>query len=222
MDSLRSITWYGHASFSFVDENGNCIYYIDPFELPQKPLEKADLIFITHAHADHLSPKDLTPLLKEDTCVIAPIDCLEHIELLENQKYPVQPHENHVVKGIEFITIPAYNTHPQRLKAHPKENNWVGYVITINGKKMYHAGDTDSIPEMETLTSLHLDVAMLPIGGTYTMDVTEAAQVANNIQAKITIPMHYKKLLGDRYKEAEEQFKKLVATSEVVIMEEIA
>jgi L-ascorbate metabolism protein UlaG (beta-lactamase superfamily) len=183
-------------------------------------MEKADLIFITHAHADHFSPNDLKPLLKDDTCVIAPIDCLERLALSENQKYPVQPHENHVVKGIEFVTIPAYNTHPQRLQAHPKENNWVGYVLTLNGAKIYHAGDTDIIAEMDTLKSLHLDIAMLPMGGTFTMDVADAAKAANIIAAKITIPMHYKKLLGDTAKAAEQQFKTLVRNSTVVFLEE--
>ncbi len=222
MDSLSNITWFGHASFSLLDENGKRIYYIDPFELPNKPLEKADLLFITHAHADHFSPKDLTSLLKDDTTVIAPIDCLEQLHLSENQQYPVMPHEEHVVKGIEFVTIPAYNTHAERLSAHLKENNWVGYVITINGQKIYHAGDTDIIPEMETLAALHLDVALLPIGGKFTMDVAEAAKAANMIGAKKTIPMHYKKLLGENYKEAEEQFKKLVRNSEVIILPEVS
>lgn len=220
MEALQDINWFGHASFSFLDKNGNHIYYIDPFELPKKPLEKADIIFITHVHSDHLSPSDLMPLIKEDTIVVAPIDCLDKLDLLESQKYPVLPHKEHVVKGVEFVTIPAYNTDTSKRSYHPKENNWVGYVITINDQKIYHAGDTDIIPEMETLSSLHIDVALLPIGGTYTMDVTQAAQAANMIHAKITIPMHYKKLLGDQYKQAEEQFKKLVTKSKVVILPE--
>jgi L-ascorbate metabolism protein UlaG (beta-lactamase superfamily) len=221
MQELADIRWFGHASFLFTDKNGNRIYYIDPFSLPAIAHEKADIVFITHAHSDHLSPKDLTPLLKEDTCVIAPIDCLENLQLLETQQYPIQPHEDHIVKGVEFITLPAYNTHKDRLSAHPKAKNWVGYVITLNGRKIYHAGDTDFIPEMETLAALHLDVAMLPIGGIYTMEAEEAAKAANIIQAKITVPMHYKRLLGDKATEVEETFKKIVTNSTVVILEEV-
>ncbi len=223
MDALSDIRWFGHASFSFIDSAGQKIYYIDPFTMPHPDtLEKADLVFITHAHPDHLSPQDLTPLLKEDTVVIAPIDCIESLSLSQEQQYPVQPHEEHIVKGIEFITTPAYNTQKERLSVHPKAKNWVGYVITINGKKLYHAGDTDIIPEMETLKSLHIDVAMLPIGGTYTMDATQAAQAANMICAKVTVPMHYKRLLGEKTQEAQETFKKLVTQSQVVFMEEVA
>lgn len=222
MEQLSDITWFGHASFLFIDHTGKRIYYIDPFSLPHIPHEKADLIFITHAHADHLSPQDLIPLVKEDTCVIAPIDCLEKLDLSENQQYPVEPGAEHVVKGVEFVTIPAYNTHPDRLSAHPKANNWVGYVITLHGKKLYHAGDTDIIPEMETLEALHLDVAMLPIGGTYTMNVADAIQAANIIKAKITVPMHYRKLLGEGYKGAEQTFIKQVTNSKVVILPQVA
>jgi L-ascorbate metabolism protein UlaG (beta-lactamase superfamily) len=221
MYSLKDITWYGHASFLFVDHNGNRMYYIDPFDLPKIPLKKADIIFITHAHPDHLSPNDIAPLLQEDTSVIAPIDCLEQLHLSENQQYPVLPHEEHIVKGIEFITLPAYNTHKERLNAHPKAKNWVGYVITLNGRKLYHAGDTDFIPEMETLHALHLDIAMLPIGGTYTMDIEEAAKAANTIAAKTTVPIHYKRLLGEAAKTAEETFKKLVTNSTVTLLEEV-
>lgn len=225
METLKDIKWFGHASFSFIDKNGNRIYYIDPFQLPNPPadgpLTRADIIFITHAHPDHLSPHDLSHLLKEETCVIAPIDCLEKLQLTQDQQYPVQPHEDHIVKGIEFITLPAYNTHKDRLSAHPKAKNWVGYVITLNGKKFYHAGDTDFIPEMETLAALHIDVAMLPMGGTYTMDAEEAAKAANTISAKITIPMHYKMLLGENYKNAEQQFQKLVTNSKVIFLEEV-
>lgn len=222
METVPHITWLGHASFQFVDTHGNCIYYVDPFELPNKPLDKADLLFITHAHPDHLSPHDIAPLVKEDTCVIAPIDCLEKLTLGEDQQYPILPGEEHTVKGFHFITIPAYNVDAEKRSFHPKANNWVGYVFTLNGKKIYHAGDTDIIPEMETLASLHIDIALLPMGGTYTMDVTQAAQAANIITAKITIPMHYKKLLGDGYKQAEEQFKKLVTKSHVVILDEVS
>lgn len=221
---LNGITWFGHASFSFVDEQGNKIYYVDPFDLPagrqdlkHGKLEKADLIFITHAHYDHCSIDDVKKILKSDSVLIAPRDCLEKIDV-PNEKNPVQPSKNYDVKGFKFQTIPAYNLNKPY---HPKQNNWVGYIFNINNLKIYHAGDTDFIPEMKDLKSLNLDIALLPIGGTYTMNVDEAIQAANAIGAKITIPMHYRRLLGDDYKTAEEKFKKNVTNSKVVILEEV-
>jgi L-ascorbate metabolism protein UlaG (beta-lactamase superfamily) len=97
----------------------------------------------------------------------------------------------------------------------------VGYIFKLNGKKIYHAGDTDFIQEMKLLKDDNLDVAMLPIGGTYTMEVDEAARAANVICAKITIPMHYRRLLGEKSDEAEEKFKKIVTNSKVIILEEL-
>lgn len=220
MDIEKTITWLGHASFFFNDTNGKTIYYIDPFDLHSRNLNKADLVFITHAHPDHCSFEDLKKILKEDTVVIAPPDCLSLIDI-ENEKFPVSPSQQYTVRNFDFLTLPAYNAKPERLQAHPKTNNWVGYVFTINGRKFYHAGDTDYIPEMETLRAIHIDVAMLPIGGTYTMDATEAAKAANSINAKVTIPMHYKRLLGDKASIAEETFKKLVTNSSVMILKEL-
>ena len=109
----------------------------------------------------------------------------------------------------------------QRLSFHPKANNWVGYIFELNGQKIYHAGDTDFTEEMRNLKNLNLDVALLPIGGTYTMDVQEAAEAANEIAAKTTIPMHYKNLVGENYKSIEEEFKRLVKNSKVVILKEL-
>lgn len=222
MEKLSFVTWLGHSSFYFTEEvSEKRVYYIDPLDLHQTNLPKADLLFITHAHSDHCSPQDAQKIMTNDTTVIAPIDCLENLQVPQNQQYPITPHESHTVKDFSFITLPAYNVDPNRLYAHPKENNWVGYVFTINNKKIYHAGDTDIIPEMETLKNLHLDIALLPMGGTYTMDAHEAAQAANIIQAKVTVPMHYKRLLGGSYTEAEDILKKEVIKSTVVIMKEL-
>jgi L-ascorbate metabolism protein UlaG (beta-lactamase superfamily) len=216
-----SLTWFGHASFFFKDENGNKIYFVDPFQLNKRAKEKADLIFITHAHPDHFSPKDLDEIIKEDTVVIAPFDILAKIERDDSLKQAVEPNKTYNVKGFKFSTIPAYNNHPDRLNFHPKANNWVGYIFDINGKKIYHAGDSDFIDEMKSLKNLNLDIAMLPIGGTYTMHAEEAAEAANAIAAKITIPMHYKAMNQGNHVEVEEIFKKLVVNSKVVILEEL-
>jgi L-ascorbate metabolism protein UlaG (beta-lactamase superfamily) len=221
---MENITWFGHASFSFTDINDNKIYYVDPFDLTVSKLEKADLVFITHAHQDHFSPVDLAKIVKYDTVIIAPPDILGKIDRDDALKQIVEPNKNYEVRGFRFQTIPAYNTHPDKLNLHPKANNWVGYIFELNGKKIYHAGDTDFIEEMKEMKSLkdlNLDVAMLPTGGKYTMEVEEAAEAANAIAAKITIPMHYRRLNPDNYQEIEEKFKQLVTNSRVEILEEL-
>ncbi|MEX2007217.1 MAG: MBL fold metallo-hydrolase [Candidatus Levyibacteriota bacterium] len=222
MENFNDITWFGHASFMFVDsKTGQKIYYVDPFQLPSQDLDKADIVFVTHAHHDHLSEGDINHILKEDTVVVATSDSLETLSI-SAKKYPVEPNRQYDVRGFNFETVPAYNTNPQKLNFHPKSNNWVGYIFEINGKKIYHAGDTDFIPEMRDLASKNLDIAMLPMGGTYTMDVEEMIEAANAISAKYTIPMHYKRLLGEKAKEAEEKLKSGVKNSQVLILEEVS
>ena len=219
---MEDIIWLGHASFFFEDKKGNKIYFVDPFELGGRKLEKADLIFITHAHYDHFSPKDIAKIIKDDTVLIAPSDILSRISIPADRKVEVKPNQSYEVKGFRFSTVPAYNIKPERLNFHPKANNWVGYIFELNDKKVYHAGDTDFIPEINNLKSLNLDVALLPMGGTYTMDAQEAAQAANAIGAKITIPMHYKMIVGNKASEVEEKFKSLVTTSKVLILTEFS
>lgn len=222
MENLNDISWLGHASFFFTDKTtGNKIYYVDPFDLHATNLEKADLLFITHAHPDHDSPDDIRKIIKNDTILIATPDVVARLNMFPNEKQEVAPNQSYSVKNFNFSTVPAYNVNPQRLEAHPKENNWVGYIFQLNGKKIYHAGDTDFIPEMKELKQQNLDVAMLPMGGKYTMDVDDMIEAANTIAAKVTIPMHYKRLLGDAYKDAEEKLKQSVTASQVVILEEL-
>lgn len=218
---MENVTWFGHASFMFKDNSTNLkIYYIDPFQMPtNKNLEKADIIFVTHAHPDHLSEGDISILLKEETVVVATPDSLEVLQI-KQEKFPVEPNKEYDVRGFKFQTVPAYNVHPKRLSAHPRSNNWVGYVFEVNGVRFYHAGDTDFIPEMHVFDNLSIDVAMLPMGGKYTMDVDDVILAVNAIKPKKIIPMHYKRLLGDSYKAAEEKLKKGITNSEVLILEE--
>lgn len=219
---MDGINWLGHAGFFFEDQNGNKIYFVDPFELGDRKLDKADLIFITHAHYDHFSQGDIDKIIKNDTVIIAPPDILSHISIGDERKVKVEPNQSYTVKDFKFSTIPAYNHRPGRQELHPRRNNWVGYIFELNGKKVYHAGDTDFTDEMRSLKSLRLDVAMLPMGGNFTMDVDEMIEAANWIGAKITIPIHYKRLLGENYKEAEEKLKSGVTNSKVVILTEFS
>ena len=219
---MDDINWLGHASFFFEDKSGNKIYFVDPFDLGERSLEKADLIFITHAHYDHFSQADIDKIVKEETTIIAPPDILALISIDEMRKIKVEPNKSYEVSGFKFSTIPAYNHRPGREEKHPRKNNWVGYIFELNGKKIYHAGDTDFTEEMKKLKELNLDVAIMPMGGNFTMDVLEMIEAANYIGAKITIPMHYKRLLGENYKEAEEKLKSGVTNSEVMILPEFS
>lgn len=219
---MENVRWFGNAGFAFVDRvSGQRIYYIDPFELPKnKQLEKADIIFITHAHPDHLSRGDIDMLLKDDTTVVASPDSLKTLDITQD-KLSVVPNKEYEVKGFSFRTVPAYNVKPDRLSFHPQNNNWVGYIFEINGLKIYHAGDTDFIPEMKALSEDHLDIAMLPMGGHYTMDVDEMMEAARAIHAKKVIPMHYKRQLGEMVAlKAEQKLLAELKDSEVVILEE--
>jgi len=218
---MENIKWLGHASFYLVDQNSNKIYYVDPFNLKFTDQKKADVVFITHAHQDHFSLSDLEKIIKDDTIIVAPPDILREIERRETLKQAVVPNNSYDVNGFKFQTAPAYNTNVEKLHFHPKTNNWVGYIFELNGKKIYHAGDTDFIPEMKDLNKLNLDVALLPIGGKFTMETEEAAEAANAIAAKTTIPMHYKRLNPNNYHELELKFKILVTNSEAVILKEL-
>lgn len=217
-DVLDNLSWFGHASFSIENKTGKKFYFVDPFDLKRLPNEKADAIFITHAHYDHWSPSDIRKLIKNDTVVIATNGC-ENLNLPSNAFIIVGPDRILTVSGIRIKTIPAYNLKPERLNYHPKKNKWVGYIFEVGESRIYHAGDTDFIPEMKNLTDI--DIAMLPIGGTYTMDVKEAIQAANAINAEVTIPMHYRRLLGDKAKSAEEEFKSGVK-GKVAVMRELS
>lgn len=217
---LGSIKWFGHASFMFKDNaSGNSIYYVDPHDFKSASYERADVIFITHAHFDHCDPDAVKKILKPDTVIVVPSGCKEKLGV-KAEFIDVVPNKEYAAKGFRFRTVPAYNVRPERLQYHPKSNNWVGYIFSINNQTVYHAGDTDFIPEMKQLGKIN--VAMLPIGGTYTMDVDEAIVAANAIKADITVPMHYRSLLGDKSATAEEKFKAGVKNSEVVILGQVA
>ena len=176
---LKALKWYGHASFAI--ESGKIIY-IDPWNIPASA-PKADLILVTHSHYDHLSAGDINRLKKEGTAIICSEDCLAKLSGDVKAMAPGQELED---KGVKIKAVPAYN--PSKA-FHPRHNKWLGYIITIEGVSVYHAGDTDFIPEMKDLGKL--DIALLPVGGKYTMGAEEAAKAANTIKAEISVPMHY-------------------------------
>jgi L-ascorbate metabolism protein UlaG (beta-lactamase superfamily) len=166
-----------HACFKI---NGNgLIIYIDPYNL--KEPDQADLILITHDHYDHCSINDIEKIRTDNTIIIASIGCS-----ISGDVRHMNPGDKIVVKGIEIEAVSAYNIGKP---FHPKEKRNLGYIITIEGKRIYHAGDTDLISEMNSITC---DIALLPVSGTYVMTAQEAAKAADMIRPSlVAIPMHY-------------------------------
>ena len=190
---LENVHWLGHASFKLTGEK---VVYIDPWQL--KDGEPADIILITHGHYDHCSPEDVAKIRRPATVVVAPADCAEK---LPGHVQVVKPGDRLAVAGVSIEAVPAYNID----KAfHPRKENWVGYVVTLNGQRIYHAGDTDHIPEMDTL---RVDVALLPVGGKYTMTADEAAAAANTFRPRVAVPMHWGTIIGGE--EDAERFRQL-------------
>ena len=199
------ITWLGQSGFKIKGEGK--IIYIDPYKVQDE--EKADLIFVTHEHYDHCDPDSIEHLEKEDTIVIAPSSCSGKIK--ENLK-TVGQGMHFSEKGLEINVVAAYN---KGKPFHP-QGKGVGYLLTFGDKTIYHAGDTDLIPEMERLGGV--DVALLPIGGTYTMDVDEAVNAVKIIKPGIVIPMHYGEVVGSS-EDAQRFKKKIGKLAQVEILE---
>lgn len=186
---LENITVLCHSSIKINKEK---VIYIDPFKI-DKNYNDADIIFITHDHYDHYSEEDIQKIKKEDTVIIIPKKLLTKvIKLGFRQDYimAVESNKKYVLEEIKFETIPAYNTNKQ---FHPKENDWLGYIIEIKGIRYYIAGDTDLTEENK---KVKCEVAFVPVGGTYTMDFKEAAYLINEINPKIAIPVHYGSIVG--------------------------
>ncbi|OIO64175.1 Zn-dependent hydrolase [Candidatus Woesearchaeota archaeon CG1_02_33_12] len=201
------IDWLGHSSFKITDKK---VVYIDPYNIP--PDEKADIILITHGHSDHCSIEDIKELIKDRTIILIPPDCQSKLSDLQGiDIHLVKPGKKIGAFGIIVEAVPAYNLNKN---FHEKVNEWVGYIVNIAGKRIYHAGDTDFIPEMKELKEI--DVALLPVGGKYTMDAKAAAEAANAIKPKVAVPMHYGSVVGS---EADAIKFKELCNCEVEIME---
>ena len=191
---INNISINCHSSIKI---NGEKIIYIDPYKI--KEINKdADLIFITHEHYDHYSFEDINKIKKNNTRFIVPKSMKNRLiidGISENDIISVDVKNKYNVDDIEFETIPAYNINKS---FHPKNNNWVGYIININNIKYYIAGDTDITDEA---INVKCDIAFIPIGGTYTMDYKEAATLTNKIKPKYAIPIHYGLIVG-KYEDA--------------------
>lgn len=208
-EMVEKIHWLGQAAVKI--DTGSQAIYIDPHEI-KKP-DKADIILITHSHSDHFSIPDISKITTEGTVFVAPKDCVKDLEKIGKNKVQVlEPGMNTTIGDILIEAVPAYNI--VKTKYHPKANKWLGYILTIDGVRIYHTGDTEKIPEMKDITC---DIVMLPLGQTYTMNsVKEATEVVMDVKAKIAIPIHYGLYEGT---EADAQeFKKLLKDKVDVII----
>lgn len=173
---------------------GEKIFYFDPFYLEVESHD-ADAVFITHDHYDHFSPKDFRKVARPDTVFVVPeklVDATTEAGISREHLVPVKPAQQLEVLGQPIETVPSYNLDKE---FHPRQNGWVGYLVTLSGVRYYIAGDTDDTPEAE---QVDCDVAFLPIGGTYTMNAVQAAHLANAMRPhKAVVPTHFGSIVGD-------------------------
>ena len=172
--------------------SGGAKIYFDPLKMNKK--YDADYIFITHSHYDHFSKGDILNIKNDNTVIVCPYDLYDECLNMGFKKanvFKVKPYEEYNFGVVQFKTVPAYNINKP---FHPKENNWVGYVLDFEGKIYYVAGDTDALEEN---TNISADVAFIPIGGTYTMDALEASEFVNKLKPKTVVPIHYGMVVGN-------------------------
>lgn len=177
------ITWLGHASFRI---EGSQTIYIDPWQLKGNP-PPADIIMITHVHHDHCSPDDVAKISGPNTVIVTEKDSQAQLSGIVRV---MAPGDHITVNDIEIDAVPAYNIDKQ---FHPKANGWIGFVFALDGTRFYHTGDSDCIPEMETIKT---DVVFIPVSGTYVMDVVDALKALELIKPTLAIPMHWGTIVG--------------------------
>ena len=179
----KNIHRLGHAAFRFDLEK--CIY-IDPYQLTGN-LPKADIIICTHSHFDHCSPEDINKIKTDKTIFVVTADSAEKIS---GNVEIIAPGQSLNIDKIKIEAVPAYNTNKS---FHPKENGWMGVIIDDENIKIYHTGDSDVIPEMESISA---DVWLVPVSGTYVMSAKEAAGIINDVKPQVAVPMHYGAIIG--------------------------
>jgi L-ascorbate metabolism protein UlaG (beta-lactamase superfamily) len=185
---IDRLTWLGHDSFRL---EGPPVIYFDPFQLGGD-LPPADLVLVSHEHHDHCSPGDVEKVMGPDTLVVANAGSADKLAGARL----VRPGDHLAARGVEIEAVRAYNINKFRspgVPFHPRDADHVGYVVTVEGLRLYFAGDTDHIPEM---ADVDCDVALLPVSGTYVMTAEEAAEAARTLAPQIVVPMHYGAIVG--------------------------
>jgi L-ascorbate metabolism protein UlaG (beta-lactamase superfamily) len=190
--NLHGLDWLGHAGFRIRTRAG--VVYIDPYRVEGGP--RADLILITHDHFDHFSRDDITRLATKGTTAIGPATVIEQ---LKGRTLSITPGQVLEIAELEIRALPAYNTNKVDSEGkpfHAREAGWVGYVLRDGPRRIYHSGDTDVIPEMDQAAGV--DVALLPVSGTYVMSPLEAAEAARRIDPAVAVPMHWGTTIGSQ------------------------
>jgi L-ascorbate metabolism protein UlaG (beta-lactamase superfamily) len=182
-DIAKKIVWLGHDSFRI--DTSKTVYF-DPYQISSDP--KADLILITHEHFDHCSPDDVAKIRQPGTIIVTEKDSARK---LTGDIRVIKPGDSIRVNGVKIEAVPSYNTDKD---FHPKTNAWLGFIVDLEGVRVFHAGDTDFIPEMKAFT---VDIALLPVSGTYVMTADQAAEAALAMNPKLAIPMHYGSIVGN-------------------------
>ena len=176
---------------------GKQVLYFDPIEIGEATHD-ADIIFLTHSHSDHFDPESINKLSKgpDETFIVCPFEMRDEVQQKTNVEHndivPLRPGSEFTLNGFPIEAIRAYNIGKD---FHPKDNNWLGYVVTVNGTRYYISGDMDATEEAR---AVRCDVALVPIGGKYTMDKDEAAAFVNGLKPKVVIPTHYGSIIGEK------------------------
>lgn len=181
---LKNMRWLGHSGF-LIQTEGKALY-IDPYKVPDG-LPPADIIFVTHEHYDHCSVEDINKLTKKETIIVTEKDSAKK---LKGKVKLMQVGDTTEIGAISVTAVAAYNTNKT---FHPKKNGWLGFVLSFEGVRLYHAGDTDYIEEMK---NIDVEIALLPVSGTYVMTADEAVQAALDINPAVAVPMHCGSLVG--------------------------
>jgi len=177
------ITWINHASFRLA---GSRVVYIDPWKLPHGPRD-GHVVFVSHSHHDHFNPGDIQKVCAPDAVVVAPPDTASQFQAARS----LAPGQTLRFDDVSLTGVPAYNVGKD---FHPQANDWLGAIIELDNARVYYAGDTDRIPEMAKLEEI--DVALLPVGGKYTMNASEAAEACDDIGCAAAVPYHFGDIVG--------------------------
>ena len=194
---IDALEWLGHAAFRITV--GRATVYIDPYRVAED-VPPADLILITHGHYDHFSPQDVERLSGRNTWLVGPAAVAERVSGQVHRIGPGETIDDELVRGLHISAVAAYNTSKRDADGnpfHPRDAGWVGYELNVRGERLYHSGDTDVIPEMDSVTGV--DVALLPVSGVYVMTAQEAAEAARRIQPRVAVPMHWGSHIGTEH-----------------------